>query len=533
MIKEIFLNRCMKFCITCVIAIAIIFSGQASAEVIRFNMSYWYFGSTDAAVNYVERTNDSLQVISPTYFDIDTDGSLTITQKFDQDFIEEMHDRGIKVVPFLSNHWDRTKGRAALENKGLLVKQIVDAVENYNLDGVNVDIENLTEDDRENYVDFVQLLREKMPENKEVSVAVAANPHERGVGWRGSYDYKALAEYCDYLMIMAYDETYQGNPPGSVASISFVEKSIQYALERVPAKKIVLGIPFYGRYWKLGQENGGYGIHLTKVQELIERYNGNIVFDEYRASPKATITIKPGQEPNIFGKTLTSGTYEIWYENELSIKHKLRLVQKYDLKGTGSWSLGQETEDVWDYYATWLNGNWFVDTKDHWAQEAISDMEERGWMKGISSTHFAPDKPLTRAQAAVILVRALNLEEDKSNNSSFIDVSGRHWAKEEIEIISQHGIMKGISFERFAPEQPLTREQMAVMLDRIFGKEEVEETDNLFKDINLDRWSYQSILTMNAQGIFMGYEDGTFRPKENISRAQMAALMSRLSVYID
>lgn len=164
-----------------------------------------------------------------------------------------MQNRGIKVVPFLSNHWDREKGIKALANRHSLSDQIVSSIVMYNLDGVNVDIENVTHLQREYYTDFVRLLREKMPEGKTLAVAVAPNPYGITTGWHGSYDYKSLAKYSDYLMIMAYDESYPGGPAGPVASYDFVEATIIKALTEVPKDKIVLGIPFTAAIGKLAR----------------------------------------------------------------------------------------------------------------------------------------------------------------------------------------------------------------------------------------------------------------------------------------
>ena len=137
-----------------------------------------------------------------------------------------MHKRRIKVTPFLSNHWDQAFGRKALQNRHALAQQIANAVEKYNLDGVNVDIENVTHADRADYTDFVRILRSRLGRDKVLSVAVGANPRGLTTGWIGSYDYAALAAHSDYLMIMAYDEHYPGSAPGPVASADFVEKSI-------------------------------------------------------------------------------------------------------------------------------------------------------------------------------------------------------------------------------------------------------------------------------------------------------------------
>ncbi|WP_449537989.1 LysM peptidoglycan-binding domain-containing protein [Ferdinandcohnia sp. Marseille-Q9671] len=325
-----------------------------ASEVI--NLGYMYFGNTKEYVNTVNGTGHAVNIVSPSYFDINADGTLKLTYQVDPNFVETMHRQGIRVVPFLSNHWNREVGRAMLQNKELAAQQIADAIARYNLDGVNVDIENVSDVDQADYTEFVRLLREKIPPTKEVSVAVAANPNGWTKGWHGSYDYANLAKYADYLMIMAYDESYEGGAPGSVASYSWVEKSIQYALAQdVAPDKIVLGIAHFGRYWMEGQSYGGHGISNTQVETLINRYNGTVVFDEVSKTPKATITIKAGDPVTIVsGKALAPGTYTIWYENAESIRHKLELVGKYNIRGVGNWSLGQENKDVWNSYTTTL-----------------------------------------------------------------------------------------------------------------------------------------------------------------------------------
>ncbi|MFD2168745.1 glycosyl hydrolase family 18 protein [Tumebacillus lipolyticus] len=497
----------------------------------KFNMSYLYFGSTSTYVDSVDRTKNSLHVVSPDFFNLNTDGTLKLTTKLSTSFITEMHKRGVKVVPFLSNHWDRELGRKALQNREQLATQLADAMQKYNLDGVNVDLENLNEADRANYVDLVRLLRAKLPAQKEVSVAVAANPRGFQIGWHGSYDYKKLSDYSDYLMVMAYDENYSGDTTaGPVASDSFVKGSIQYALDQgVPRNKIVLGIPFFGRVWKSDGTMNGAGVSNSRVPELLAKYGGRVVYDAATKSAKATFTVKPTDEVLVIGSTrFTAGTYTLWFENETSIKEKLRLVEKYQLKGTGSWSLTQEADGTWDYYSRWLNGRYFEDTENHWAGNDILAMLDKGWMVGTAPLKFSPEKPLTRAQAAVILVKALGLEEQSAPSAGFRDVPANHWAKRHIDIAKQAGFISGLEYNLFAPEQNVSRQEMASMLARLLKIETQPSVGAPFVDVT-DGWSFEAILAMKQEGILSGYEGGYFRPLAGTTRAEMASLMNRIA----
>ena len=240
--------RSVKFLVSGVLIASVAFSTllSALAATDRYTMGYLYSGTDHQQIEYVNQTGEALDVVSPSYFDIREDGSLRLNH-LSSFFIKTMHDKGIRVVPFLSNHWNRTAGVNALKDVEALSSQIANYVEEYDLDGVNVDIENVTHEQRDQYTELVRLLREKIPAHKEISVAVAANPNDWQLGWHGSYDYSALARYADHLVIMAYDEHYEGGEAGPVAGMDFVENSIRYALSKTTPDKIVVGVPFYGR----------------------------------------------------------------------------------------------------------------------------------------------------------------------------------------------------------------------------------------------------------------------------------------------
>ena len=324
----------------------------------RVSLGFLY-GST-SNIDLIDRTNGGLNQVSPTCLDLTDSGKLLVTSNLTHEFVNKMHERNIKVTPFLSNHWARQKGRNAVNNAEVLSDQIVETIIEYELDGVNVDIENLTVEDRDALSEFVRILKEKMPEGTILSVSVAANPNDSLTGWQGSYDYDMLGEYADYLFIMSYDEHGIGSPQGPVSSTYFYEKSILTALKHVSKDKIVMGIPFFGRYWKLDEEtgeyNGGDAVVIGAMPSIMDKVKGKYEYNELVGEASYTFTITDESDPiTINGTTLTNGTYVIWYQTNDSIRDKLWLINFYDLLGSGVWALGQEKVEVWDYYYRRLN----------------------------------------------------------------------------------------------------------------------------------------------------------------------------------
>lgn len=516
--------RAVKIVIAGLIAVSIPFYSLGNRQQ-RYAMSYVYFGTHASQLEYIALAQNALSAVSPSYFDIQSDGSIKVNY-ISESYLKSVREMGLRIVPFLSNHWNRAAGIAALENMEATVDTIVSVINQYNLDGINIDIENVTHAHKDKYTELVKRLRLALPTSKEVSVAVAANPYNWTEGWHGSYDYEELAQYADYLFIMAYDEHYEGGSSGPVASMEFVENSILYALEKCAPEKIVLGIPFFGRIWSAGNDRiNGIGVSNNRLEQIIADTGGKITFDEEYMSPKAEFTVKSGDSITVSGVTLTPGNYVAWFENSDSIKSKLSLVDKYSLKGAGNWSLGQETKDVWDYYYTWLNGRYFSDILTHFAKDDIQSVASMGLMLGTGEHTFSPYKSMTRAKMAVIAARMLNLTSESANIPE--DVDG-HWAQSEISAVYSAGLMEGYPDGTFRPDREASREETAAFLARVI-KADLGKGNADFTDVTSDRWSYDEIAALASSGILLGYPDGTFRPENIIDRGEMASVLSRIS----
>lgn len=324
----------------------------------RVSLGYIY-NLSSSHTEIVNASNGNINTVSPTCLDLSNDGHLVVNNIFSQEFVNNMHEQNVLVTPFLSNHWAKGKANAALDNSEILADEIVEAINNYHLDGVNVDLENLNAKDKDRLTNFMKILREKMPEGKILSIAVASNPSRLTTTWVAAYDYAELAKYVDYMVLMAYDEHSSGGAEGPVASINFVEESVKAILENVSRDKVVLGMPLYGRFWKkqdieFGEEPevGGEAIIMSQIEKIATRYrNAMPIYDDNTGTVTLTIQVESGDnKAYVNGRYLEEGTYTVWYENERSFERKLEVMNRYGLKGAALWAIGNEGANFWRYY---------------------------------------------------------------------------------------------------------------------------------------------------------------------------------------
>jgi hypothetical protein len=152
-----------------------------------------------------------------------------------------------------------------------------------------------------------------------------------------------------------------------------------------------------------------------------------------------------------------------------------------------------------------------------------------GIINGYSDNTFRPSNTLTRAQAAIMIVRAIGLSTEEVS-SSFTDVPPTHAAYKFISAAYQAGIINGYSDGTFRPNANVTRAQIAIMVQRAFN---VQASDTIitFTDVPEGYAPKKFIETLASQKIVNGYSDGTFKPLNNVTRAQFSTMIYNAIQY--
>ena len=180
----------------------------------------------------------------------------------------------------------------------------------------------------------------------------------------------------------------------------------------------------------------------------------------------------------------------------------------------------------------------FEDVKGHWAENAIKFVVERNIFKGTSANKFEPNLTITRGMFVTLLGRVANVEPSEFKQSSFIDVPNAAYYMPYVEWAKTQGIVSGISATEYAPNDLVTREQMAVMLNnftRAYGitLPEIEVSKMFADDYEIASWSKPAVYTMQKAGIITGKTGNRFDPKGKATRAEGAAVLQRFIQIIE
>ena len=172
----------------------------------------------------------------------------------------------------------------------------------------------------------------------------------------------------------------------------------------------------------------------------------------------------------------------------------------------------------------------FTDINGHWAKNAIDYVVGKKYFAGLSKTEFGPNKAITRGQFVTVLGRMLNVDKSQYQSQKFSDVKADAYYGPYIAWASQKGIVAGLGGNNFAPDQELTREQMALIMSKflkVSGKNlKVKGNVKDFKDQGqISSWAKDSINEMLKLGVVNGMDDGTFAPKQAFTRAQVAQVL--------
>ena len=170
----------------------------------------------------------------------------------------------------------------------------------------------------------------------------------------------------------------------------------------------------------------------------------------------------------------------------------------------------------------------FEDMENCWAKDAVEELVGKGILKGVSENQFAPQKPVKRAECAAMVERAFGLS-DTEEKIVYNDCIKDDWFFASVAAVSNAGYMKGAD-GFFRPNDPITREELAVLMVRICGEEAKGQKNSAhFADSeSISPWAAEYVSTAAALGLINGDENGNFNPRKTATRAETAVCIKRL-----
>ena len=303
---------------------------------IAWNMIY--FAESNKEIDGMLVGTKGINVLAPTWFTLESeDGDINV--KASKSYVKMAHDKGMQVWGVLDNFQNDdlfvyTQFLNSLEGRQKVIRTLIEEAQNFDLDGINVDIEGLAEPT--DVYDFIEFVREICIACRRAGLYISVNNYVP-YNYNDHYDLEEQASFADYVIIMGYDEhTVGSQEAGSVASIGYVEYGIQEALKDVPAERLINGIPFYTIGWAT---EGG-----TVSGRTLDMAEAKVFMKDHDMKKEWNSTA--GQ--NYAEKESGSKLYQIWLEDKKSISTKLDLMKENGLAGVAVWRLGLETNDVWD-----------------------------------------------------------------------------------------------------------------------------------------------------------------------------------------
>lgn len=312
----------------------------------KINLGWHVIGGVDGndTLEAAVAQTKGLNVISPTWFTL-TGNEGDFSSFATTSYVEKAHEMGLEVWALVGNvdsvDVDLYTVLGKTSNRRHLILQLLAAAREYNLDGLNIDFENVSLDAGE---PFIQFIRELSIPCRKYGIVLSVDNYVP-MNHTDHYDRAEQGVVADYVIIMGYDEHYNGSDEaGSVASINFVENGIKNTVADVPKEKVINALPFYTRIWETGED----GISSQAVgMEMAQTY----VADHGIATRWDEVTCQNYGEFQDGGRLC-----QVWLEDAESIKVKLNIMEKYEIAGVAAWRLGFETADVWDEIEAYMNG---------------------------------------------------------------------------------------------------------------------------------------------------------------------------------
>lgn len=308
--------------------------------------------ANDGLLNAIASTK-GLNVISPTWFSL-ADNNGNVTSLASETYVQRAHNSGLEVWA-LCDDFKASKNEISLaevlgktsKRDKLINRLLANAIE-YNLDGINIDFENIKKETAPAYLEFLRELSIKCRVNGIVLSVDSYVPSE----YTEFYDREEQGKVVDYVVVMTYDEHYAGSEEsGSVSSIGFVKDAVTQITQMVPPSQVIMALPFYTRLWKEQSTESGIEVSssaygMSQAESIVAANGAKVSWDKETAQNYAQY-----ESQGI--------VYKIWLEDEKSLEEKLKVVfaeqENGKIAGVSSWKLTLEKSSVWDTIIKYTN----------------------------------------------------------------------------------------------------------------------------------------------------------------------------------
>ena len=291
------------------------------------------------------KNTKNMNVIAPTWFKIKNNSGDIMSLASDK-YSLFCHGKKLQVWATVNNFdlaldekkVDRIDEKTLFSNtktRRKMIDKILREVNVNNLDGINLDIEQVADEAGEDYSQFV---RELSIELNKIGCILSIDTYVP-YKFNAQYDLKEYNDFCDYVIIMAYDEHYAGSKvAGSVSSLNYVKDAINLSLVNVNKEKLIIALPLYTRIW------------TTAIDGTVTSIAGASGDMEQSALAKGIKFTFDDVTCQNYGRKVTQdgNIVECWLEDDTSLAYKMFEIKKADLAGTAAWKLTQERDNTFN-----------------------------------------------------------------------------------------------------------------------------------------------------------------------------------------
>ncbi|HEX2927574.1 MAG TPA: glycosyltransferase [Ruminiclostridium sp.] len=281
----------------------------------------------------------SLNVIFPNYFNL-SKNNIEINENVDASFQNYVKKHNILNMPTLSNSdsngdWLGNGFEAYIKNKdnqSQLCSLILNTVKKYDLQGINLDIEDINADYSKNYTDFLARLADLLHKNDlYLSVDVPLND--------GAYDYKSIGQFADFTVVMAYDEHYPGGESGPIADNSWFNAGVEDILKVIPKEKAVVSVGQYAYDWDQTHKAEAKSMGFDEVMALGHDVGAKIQTDKDSCNSYFSY------------KDSNGDLHNVWILDAVSLWNEMQEVKNTGVLGAALWRTGLEDPGIWGFYS--------------------------------------------------------------------------------------------------------------------------------------------------------------------------------------